>query len=319
MSRVDLSNVNLNLLVALDALLHERSVTAAARRAHVTPSAMSHSLAQLRDLLGDPLLVRAGRGLALTARAQDLIAPLHRVLLDAQAILQDGARFDPAVARRHFVIAAPDFLATLLMPGLLRAVRKEAPGVTLEIVPSIRRGNAWMLESGELDLALGAIVDDAAGIRRADLCTEGFACAVRKDHPFIRGSLSLEQYARVEHAVITLGDDNRPTWADEALAKLGKQRRVVLRVRYFMAAPLIVARTDLLISAPAMLIRYFAELTPLQVLPPPIPLPTYPEEMYWHDRFETDPAHRWLRAHIKGVARGLGLGQPPERRSFGHR
>jgi len=318
-SRVNLSDVNLNLLVALDALLHERSVTAAARRVHVTPSAMSHALAQLRELLGDALLVRAGRGMALTPRAEGLTQPLHRVLLDAQGILRDGARFEPNVARRHFVIAAPDFLATLLLPDLLSAVRGEAPGVTLEIVPSARRGNAWMLESGELDLALGAIVDDAPGIRRADLCTESFSCAARKDHPFIHGSLSLEQYARAEHAMITLGDDNRPTWADEQLARLGKQRKMALRIRYFMAAPLVVARSDLVITAPRMLVRYFAGLVPLQILEPPIELPTYPEEMYWHDRFDRDPAHRWLRAHVRRIAASLGTGTAPQRRSFHER
>jgi DNA-binding transcriptional LysR family regulator len=238
------------------------------------------------------------------------------VLLDAQGILRDGARFEPGVARRHFVVAAPDFLATLLLPDLLSAIRSGAPGVTLEIVPSSRRGNAWMLESGELDLALGAIVDEAPGIRRKDLCTEGFLCAVRKEHPFIKGSLSLDQYARAEHAMITLGDDHRPTWADEQLAKLGKQRKVVLRIRYFMAAPLVVARTDLLITAPAMLVRYFAELVPLRVLAPPIELPTYPEEMYWHERFDDDPAHRWLRGHLKRICAGRGVGADPQRRSF---
>ena len=206
MSRVDLSEINLNLLVALDALLGERSVAAAAQVTHVTPSAMSHALSQLRGLLDDQLLVRAGRGMALTPKAAELAQPLHRVLLDAQAILRHGATFEPATARRHFVIAAPDFLATLLLPDLVTAVRQEAPGITLEVVPSARRGNAWMLETGELDLALGAIVDDAPGIRRMDLGTEGFSCAVRKGHPQIRGALSLDQYAGVDqdrHASLT--------------------------------------------------------------------------------------------------------------------
>ena len=316
MSRVDLSNVNMNLLVALDALLIEKGVTGAARRAHVTPSAMSHALSQLRELLRDELLVRAGRGMSLTPRAQELSQPLHRLLVEAQGILQDGGAFEPGRARRHFVVAAPDFLATLLLPELLAVLRKEAPGVTLEIVPSSRRGNAWMLESGEIDLALGAVVDDAPGIRRRDLCTEGFLCAARKKHPTIRGSLSLDQYARAEHAMITLGDDNRPTWADEQLAKLGRQRRVVLRMRYFMAAPLLVAKSDLLITAPGMLIRYFANLLPLQILTPPFALPTYPEEMYWHERFDRDPAHAWLRERFHAIARGLGTGTEPERRRY---
>jgi DNA-binding transcriptional LysR family regulator len=316
MTRVDLADVNLNLLVALDALIHERSVTSAARRAHVTPSAMSHSLAELRGLLGDPLLVRAGRGMALTPRAEALLMPLRRMLLDAQAIVRNRAAFDPRTAERNFVIAAPDFLATLLLPPLVAAIAGEAPRVTLEMVPSARRGNAWLLETGELDLALGAVVDDAPGIRRIDLCTEGFACAVRQGHPTIDGTLTLEAFVATPHLLITLGDSARPTWIDEALAKLGRRRRVAVRVRHFMVAPLVVARTDLLLTGPSMLIRHFADLLPLQVLKPPLVLPTYPEEAYWHERFDTDPAHVWLRELIRRTMRPLGVGGPPERRRF---
>ena len=127
MRRVDLSNFNLNLLLALDGLLSQRSVTAAAKRVRVTPSAMSHSLSELRHLLGDPLLVRSGRGMVLTPRAEALVSPLHTLLMDAERLLGGGATFDPATTARRFVIAAPDFLATLLMPALLDAVAREAP------------------------------------------------------------------------------------------------------------------------------------------------------------------------------------------------
>jgi DNA-binding transcriptional LysR family regulator len=316
MTRVDLADVNLNLLVALDALLHERGVTGAARRAHVTPSAMSHSLAELRELLGDALLVRVGRGMVPTPRAEALAGPLHRLLLDAQSIVRHRAAFDPPTADRTFVIAAPDFLTALILPSLVAEIARQAPRVTLDMVPTTRRGNAWLLETGELDLALGAVVDDAPGIRRLDLCTEGFACAVRKGHPTIDGTLTLEQYVRTPHLLITLGDSAQPTWIDEALAKLRRRRQVAVRVRHFMVAPLIVARTDLLMTGPSMLIRHFAELVPLQVLPPPIPLPTYPEEMYWHERFDADPAHRWLRELIQRAAQSWGVGGRPLRRRY---
>src|SRR4026208_240715 len=179
MRRVNLSNFNLNLLLALDGLLSERSVTAAAKRVRVTPSAMSHSLSELRDLLGDPLLVRSGRGMVLTPRAESLVTPLHTLLMDAERLLGGGAPVDPATTARRFVIAAPDFLATVLMPALLDAAAREAPGTSLEIVPSSRRGNAWLLETGDVDLALGAIVDEAPGIRRMGLLTDRLARAGR--------------------------------------------------------------------------------------------------------------------------------------------
>jgi DNA-binding transcriptional LysR family regulator len=316
MRDLELASFNLNLLLALDALLGERSVTGAARRVRVTPSAMSHSLAELREVLGDPLLVRTGRGMVLTPRAEALVGPLHKVLVDAERVLRGGGSFEPGTARREFVIAAPDFLATMLLPSLLATAARDAPGVAFEVVPSTRRGNAWLLESGDLDLALGAVVDEAPGIRRMDLCTEGFACAARKGHPRIDGKLDLDLYVETPHLVIALGDDRGPTWIDEALAKLGTRRRVTARVRYFMSAPLVIARSDLLMTGPSMLIRYFAELVPLQVLEPPIDLPTYPEEAYWHERFDDDPAHAWLRQLVKTTARAFGLPGRPRKRTW---
>ena len=316
MPPLELTSFNLNLLLALDGLLTERSVTAAARRVGVTPSAMSHSLAELRELLNDPLLVRSGRAMLPTPRAEALVAPLHKLLGDAQRLLSGGTRFEPMTAERRFMIAAPDFLATLLLPPLLEAIAREAPGITLEIVPSVRRGNAWLLETGDLDLALGAVVEEAPGIRRMDLCTEGFSCAARKGHPRIRGSLDLDTYVEVPHLLITLGDDSAPTWIDQALAKTGRKRRVAARSRYFMSAPLVLARSDLLLTGPSMLIRYFAELVPLQILSPPIELPTYPEEAYWHERFDADPAHAWLRGIIQQTAADFGLRERPRKRRF---
>jgi DNA-binding transcriptional LysR family regulator len=316
MDRFELANFNLNLLVALDALLGERSVSAAAKLTRVTPSAMSHSLAELRAMLDDPLLVRSGRAMVPTPRAEALGPPLRKLLLDAKRLLAGGTIFDPATAERRFVIAAPDFLATLLLPPLLQAIALEAPGIVLDFVPSVRRGNAWLLETGELDLALGAIVDHSSAIRRMDLCTEGFACAARKGHPVIVGKLDLRTYVETPHLVITLGDDSAPTWIDQALAKLGKQRRVAVRLRYFMAAPLVISQSDLLLTGPSMLIRYFARLVPLQVLTPPVDLPTYPEEAYWHERFDDDPAHTWLRQLVRKTARGFGLAEKPRKRSF---
>lgn len=316
MRPIELRNFNLNLLLALHGLLSERSVTSAARRVGVTPSAMSHSLAELRELLDDPLLVRSGRGMLLTPRAENLVGPLHKLLDDAERMLRGGTTFEPSTAERHFVIAAPDFLATLLLPPLLEAIAREAQGISIEIVPSVRRGNAWLLEAGDLDLALGAIVDEAPGIQRMDLCTEGFLCAARKKHPQVRGKLDLETYVELPHLLITLGDDSSPTWIDRALAEQGRARRVAVRTRYFMSAPLVLARSDLVLTGPSMLLRYFAELVPLQLLAPPIELPTYPEEAYWHERFDADPGHVWLRDQVRRAMQTFGLRERPGKRRW---
>jgi DNA-binding transcriptional LysR family regulator len=231
MRRVDLSSFNLNLLLALDGLLSQRSVTAAAKRVRVTPSAMSHSLSELRHLLGDPLLVRSGRGMVLT-------------------------------------------------------------------------------------LALGAIVDEAPGIRRMDLLTEGFACAARKGHPRIDGALDLDSYVETPHLLITLGDDAGPTWIDQALAKLGRKRHVTARVRYFMAAPLIVARRISFSRARACSVAISpsscrSRSCVLRSICPPIR-----RIAYWHQRFDEDPAHTWLRNLVKKTARSFGLEERPRKRSW---
>ena len=261
--------------------------------------------------------VGAARGVRKRGRTETGPSPAGlAAAAGAKRLLAGGTTFDPATAERRFVIAAPDFLATLLLPPLLEAVAREAPGVVLDVVPSTRRGNAWLLETGELDLALGAIVDHSPAIRRMDLCTEGFACAVRKGHPVIRGKLDLRSYVETPHLVITLGDDAAPTWIDQALAKLGEQRRVAVRVRYFMTAPIVISQSNLLLTGPSMLIRYFAQLVPLQVLKPPVDLPTYPEEAYWHERFHDDPAHAWLRQVVKKAALGFGLAETPGKRQF---
>jgi DNA-binding transcriptional LysR family regulator len=313
---VALARFNLNLLVALDALLRARSVTAAAKQVRVTPSAMSHSLAELRAQLGDPLLVRSGRAMVLSPRAERLVGPLRALLLDAKRLLDNDSAFERSTTERSFVIAAPDFLATLLLPPLLEAASVEAPLVRFEVIPSTRRGNAWQLETGDVDLALGAIVDAAPGIKRMDLCTEGFLCAVRQKHPRIDGVLDLDAYVETPHLLITLGDYPGPTWVDQTLAALGRRRRIAVRTRYFMSAPLVIANSDLLVTGPSMLLRYFESLVPLQILTPPIELPTYPEEAYWHERFDSDPAHTWLRSLVKRTAARFGLPGGPRKRTF---
>jgi len=139
---------------------------------------------------------------------------------------------------------------------------------------------------------------------------------VRRGHPRIRGPITLDTYVETPHLVITLGDDDQPTWIDEALAKLGRKRNIALRIRYFMAAPMILAQTDLLITGPAMLLQHFAQLVPIEVYEPPIALPSYPEELYWHERYDAEPAHVWLRGSLRNIASELGTQKRPERRRW---
>lgn len=315
----DLSRLNANLLVALDLLLEEQSVGRAAERNGVTPSAMSHSLKALRALFGDVLLVKTRRGMRATPLALGLRGPLRRALNDLGRAISTGIDFDPTTGRRSFVVAAPDFVSTMLMPHVARLLHTRAPAVDVEIRPVQRRGSALLLRDaaalaeGEIDLVIGGILGDIPEITAEPLYEERFVCIVRRDHPLARRPLDLRSYARASHLVVTITDERTPTWIDEALAREGLERHVALRTRYFMAAPLIVAESDMLATCPYQLARYFAERVPIAVLEPPLPLPRYAEHVAWHERYDQDPALQWLRGLLRDAARAAtGVRQAPK-------
>jgi DNA-binding transcriptional LysR family regulator len=311
MGDLDLTRINANLIVSLDLLLREQSLTRAAEHLGVTPSAMSHTLRQLRELFGDPLLIRTSHGLRPSPRAERLSEPLRRALRTLERALVSDARFEPASAERHFVVAAPDFLSTLIVPPLLSLLSREAPRIEVEVRLSQRRASLWQLEEGELDLLLGAVIGELPGLRRGHLYDDHFVCIARKAHPAVGKRLTLETFARLPHALISISDDRSPSWVDERLAELGHRRFVQLRTRYFTSVPLVIAQSDLVATVPYQLARYFAARAPLRLHDPPIPLPQYAEEQLWHERFDQDPAHRWFRAAVQRATREVALIERP--------
>jgi DNA-binding transcriptional LysR family regulator len=303
---ISLSNINANLLVALDLLLTHQSVQGAAEKQHVTASAMSHSLRTLRELFDDPLLTRTRGGMIRTPFAEQLMGPLHRALRDLERAVTMVAEFDPSRAERGFIIAAPDFLSTLLLPPIVRILEREAPGLDVEIRPIARAGALRFAElarlaDGEIDLLLAAVLTGTPGqqvpeIRSRNLYEESFVCVVRGDHSSVGDTLDLDTYAALPHLLITITDERSPSWIDEELARYGLTRRVAVRTRYFMSAPLLIAQSDLILTCPRQLAHYFAKHAPLRLLEPPLPLPSYFEQIAWHTRFDADPASLWLRS-----------------------
>lgn len=292
----------MNLLLALEALLREASVTRAARQVHITQSAMSRNLAALRGLIGDPLLIRGPGGMRLTPRAQALIGPLELGLRQLQRALGEETGFDPATSSRRFTLAMGDFLAALLVPPLLQRLRAVAPRLRLDVVALERRRTLDLLESGEQDLAIGVRFEVGAGLVVAPQIRQRFVCVVRRDHPEIRGSLSLDQYERWPHALIGAGRDDSAV-VDAALHKLGRTRTVALRSPYFLAVPVMVAASDLILTCAHLVAEHFARMYPLQVLEPPLELASFGVDAAWHERYERDPGHRWLREQVAGVLR----------------
>lgn len=205
-------------------------------------------------------------------------------------------------ARRRFAIAAPDFVGERLVAGLVGEIRRW-PGVMIDLLPSDRLGNAAGLDSGTIDLALGAVVPEMDRVERLDLYEERFVCIVAADHPL--RELDVEAFTRWPHGLVGLDDayDPRTIWVDQQLAARGVQRHVAFRSRYFVGLSSAVAASELVARVPLTLARWAAERWPLRLLPPPLPLPSYQEQAMWHERMSSNPAHRWLREQLTEVAR----------------
>jgi DNA-binding transcriptional LysR family regulator len=303
MKKLHLASVDLNLLVALDALLTARSVTRAAAQLGLTQSATSHALGRLRQLFGDELLIRSPRGMLPTPRAEELAIPIRAVLLDIERAVAHAPGFDPATATTTFTIAAQDYAELLLLPALIERLRVEAPGVALAVVPA--GDGCWEdLEAGRVDLVLAPFAPERGGLCQKHLFDERFVCLLREGHPAAKRKLTLDRFVELPHALIAPG--GRPGGSvDDALALLGRTRRVTLMVPHFLVAPHIIARSDLVLTVPERIARHFAGLLPLRVLTPPIELPGFRMHQLWHERRSRDPRLTYLRKLIAEVAAGV--------------
>lgn len=295
-----LSGVDLNLLVVLRALLRERHVTRAAARVGLSQSATSHALSRLRELYGDPLLVRSGRTLSLTPRAARLLPTLERGLGELQSVLSAEPEFDPATARRTFTLGTSDYLQALIIAPLLRELTARAPAVDLVVVvfPNLSE----LLESGSIDLALTVPIHETQAFRQERLFGDEFVCMVRQGHPRVRGALSLKKYLAERHVVVA-PSGTPGSLVDTTLAQHGLERRIALRVTNFLIAPVVVSETDFVNTMPVRLARQLAKTYPLRLVRPPLRLPEFEFGMFWHPRFDRDPAHQWFRSFVAAVSR----------------
>jgi DNA-binding transcriptional LysR family regulator len=308
-----LARIDLNLLVAFDALARELSVTRAAQRVGVTQSAMSHALRRLRELMDDPLLVRGQSGMMLTPRAAALVIPLRSGLVTLGRALEQPCAFTPASTRRSFTIASPDLFDVLVIPPLLERVRRLAPGIDINVLPTSTPELSLRLETGDVDFAVVPRVDQSSnappqpapqGLLQTTLFRDRYACYLRADHPALakKRALSLTQYVSLSHVLVAPRGDGLGQ-VDEALAERSLQRRIVLRLPHFFAALAIVARSDLVLTAPTVLAALGDGHLPVVAIAPPLALTEHSVNLLWHERFSNDPAHLWLRELIVHVAR----------------
>lgn len=299
-----LARVNLNQLVALDSLLELRNVRQAALRMGVTQSAMSHTLRQLRVLFDDPLLVRSGNRMLPTPRAEALVDPLRDALLRVQAVVGARGDFDPMTSTRRFTLAASDAATVVVVPRLLDGLDPTAPGLEIDVVMLEPSSIGRQLETGAIDLAITPAPADGAGLRARRLYPSSFAVLACQHNPEIGDRLDLETYCRLPHALVAVRDRG-PGLVDSVLEQRGRSRRIVVRVPYFLAAPTVITGSLRLLTAPRDAAEYFVRHHGLRLLAPPVPLPRGHVSMVWHERFEHDPAHRWLRGRLVEVTKEL--------------
>lgn len=293
MNMKDIKALDLNLLKALDALLDECNVTRAAVRLGVTQPAMSGMLTRLRENFGDPLFVRAQRGIVPTQRALELSAPLKQVLSEIGALLQPLA-FDPSTARLTFTIAATDYALRAVALPFLSALKQLAPHLRVALVPVDDKQMPTQIERGDIDLALVTPENTPADLHAHKLFEEHYVCALRQGHPAMQGRkrLTVKQFCALDHALVSYTGGGFRGVTDEALEKLGKRRQVTVSVKSFIILPEILRASDMVAILPSRLV---AGVEGLVVFDPPIDVPGFTKVAAWHERTHRDAAHRWLR------------------------
>jgi DNA-binding transcriptional LysR family regulator len=301
MRDVHLRSLDLNLLQPLHALLEERHVTRAARRSFLSQPAMSRALERLREMFGDPLLVRNGRGYERTIRGERVLRELEFLIPRLEAMV-GGEEFVPAQSRERFRVALTDHASVILMPSLVALVRKAAAHVTLEV--SVWRTQSYEdIAAGRLDAALSA-EEASPALESEVLFNLDFVCLVGSAQRVRTRRFTLKQYLQFPHALVeTL--EGQQTWVDRPLAQLGVKRRVALSLPFFVPAIFAIAQTDLIVTVPRKLAQIAAAMAGVRVVEPPREIKAFPYFMAWHPRHTTEPAHAWFREQLRMAARTI--------------
>ena len=297
-------SLDLNLLRVFDAVMSEQNLTRAAGRLAMTQPAVSNAIRRLRDALNDELLVRTAHGVKPTPRAETLWPAVRRALAELQdAVAPDS--FDVSQATATFRFAMADATAALWLPALVRSIEKEAPGLNVRMMPLTTREPRPMLLRGDIDLAIGSfpgVVALLSGepdtpIRHEQLYSGKYICMMRKEHPLAKQPLTLDAYCSANHLLVSFSGRPRGL-VDEALAQIGRERRILLTVNQFFTAGKVVANSDLITVLPHHLITSTGMSDELVARELPFAMPNVHVDMLWHERDARSKAHKWVREHL---------------------
>ena len=311
---MSIDRIDLNLLFYLDILLKESNVTRAANQVGISQPAMSNSLNRLRRLFNDPLLVRTSEGMVATERAQQLQPVIRQLLATVETAIQPQLAFDPASSQRVFRIMVSDYAESTLFPPMLRRLRAQAPGITLDIMtPS--DVSFLDVEQGKVDIAINRFDSIPQSFHQMSLWHDHFSCLLSVDNP-IRDDFSLGNYLKAQHVWVSktgmgIGagmhpdDIQRLGWVDEALARLEHKRRISIFTRHYQAAMLLAEEKDLVVTIPAKAARLQKYNPRLVLREPPFDIPPIDLQMAWSPLLHNNAAHQWMRRLIVTVAHGL--------------
>lgn len=270
-----------------------RSVSVAAERLGLTQARASGVLNKLRRHFGDALFVRTRLGMAATPFADRVLPDVELAFTRLASSARDRMEFDPSSARRSFRICMTDISEIVLLPGLVNALQRIAPGVTVE-AERVSSGSAARLESGDLDIAIGYMPSLEAGFYQKVVFRQGFVCLAARRHPRMRGKVTRQSFCREGHIVVATSGTGHAI-VEREYKKRGVNRNVLLRVPSFLGVARLVAETELLATVPQRLAEAFEQQEAIAVHPTPVPLPTYAVKLHWHSRFHAEPGNVWMR------------------------
>lgn len=297
MSLERLKRMDMNLIMALDALLHAESVTRAAEEMGITQSAMSQALKRLRETLDDPILVRSGKQMVPSPRALSLREPIRSLLLELDRALVPPEAFDPTKASRLFRLAMLETYAYTQIPRLTHRLTAHAAGLTLEVL-ALDTTTVWSeLRTGAVDLALAGNWNLPEDMDRAKLFDDQVGSMVRKGHPILQSNLTAAAYASYPHVAFHLRRSGGHPM-DDQLKSMGLERRVVCKLPYFLLAPIFVEHDDTIVNLPLSVARAYAQTLDVEVFLPPLPSMEYSVFLVWSKAHANDPAQQWFREQI---------------------
>jgi len=311
---MNVSRIDLNLLVYMDVLLRECNVTRAAEELGISQPAMSNSLRRLRDLFEDPILVRTSNGMVPTSRALELQPLVRNVLVAAEEVIMPKAEFNPLESERIFRIMASDYTECTLLPTLLKHIRTLAPGVCIDVLtPS--DVNFHDVENGKVDLVINRFDTLPQSFHQVHLWEDSFSCVVSATNP-VKDNWSLDTYLKSNHVWVsktgmgvgvgmTPDDVQRLGWVDEALSKLGEKRSIGVFTRHYQAALRLAEQKDLIVTLPSLATQAISNRDNVVILQPPFEIPKMRLKMVWSPLLQHDVGHRWMRQLIKSASQEI--------------